>query len=79
MPLTFCSAMNDEDRIFTTIQVCNSYRQFENRFQCGPNGYFLGYGERYCKRFFDKGIFNDVPSKMPNYSLTYFFIIAFLH
>jgi hypothetical protein len=37
-------------------QVCQSYNTFESQHHCGPNGYFLGYGLRYCSRFFDKGL-----------------------
>ncbi|KAI6240711.1 hypothetical protein M3Y99_00441800 [Aphelenchoides fujianensis] len=32
--------------------VCNNYAKFEKKFHCGAKGYFLGYGERYCRRFF---------------------------
>ncbi|KAI6229959.1 Stanniocalcin family protein [Aphelenchoides fujianensis] len=34
-------------------EVCNEYRTFEHERQCGPKGYFLAYGERYCNKFLD--------------------------
>jgi len=31
---------------------CDFYRScVEDKFQCGPDGYALGYGEKYCQRF----------------------------
>ena len=34
---------------------CDFYTQcVETKFQCGTNGYPLGYGNRYCRQFGDK-------------------------
>ena len=30
---------------------CEFYNCFENRRNCGPNGYMIGYGGKYCHRF----------------------------
>ena len=30
---------------------CEFYSCFENRRNCGPNGYMIGYGGKYCHRF----------------------------
>lgn len=48
-------AFSDEELVLTGLEVCNAYQGFEHQYNCGQNGYFIGYGSRYCRRFFDKG------------------------
>ncbi|KAI1702865.1 protein kinase domain-containing protein [Ditylenchus destructor] len=36
------------------IQQCEKYREIENQVHCGESGYPLGYGYRYCRRFYEK-------------------------
>lgn len=34
-------------------QQCDKYLEFEQQLSCGPSGYPIGYGFRYCHRFYD--------------------------
>lgn len=47
------------------IEACNSYIEFENKFNCGPDGYLLGFGLSYCTRFFDSSEFLMSMLKFP--------------
>lgn len=42
-------------------EQCSTYTQLENEFQCGENGYLLGYGKKYCHRFVVKNIERFTP------------------
>lgn len=53
---TQASSTVEDDLILVGNQVCNAYSNFERQFKCGQNGYFIGYGLRYCNRFFNKGL-----------------------
>jgi hypothetical protein len=35
---------------------CNSYECWENIAHCGPKGYLIAYGEKYCRKFGEKGM-----------------------
>ncbi|KAI1693762.1 stanniocalcin family domain-containing protein [Ditylenchus destructor] len=35
------------------IQRCEKYQEFENEVHCGESGYPIGYGYRYCRRFYE--------------------------
>uniref|UniRef100_A0A7E4VBL0 Secreted protein n=1 Tax=Panagrellus redivivus TaxID=6233 RepID=A0A7E4VBL0_PANRE len=36
-----------------TSKVCHGYSILEKEAHCGPHGYLIGYGKKYCKRFHD--------------------------
>ncbi|KAE9549824.1 hypothetical protein FO519_006958 [Halicephalobus sp. NKZ332] len=39
---------------------CNFYQCFEDKVQCGENGYLIGYGKYYCNRFSEtQGLFDS--------------------
>ncbi|KAH7726067.1 Protein W01A8.8 [Aphelenchoides avenae] len=44
---------------------CNAYKCIEDKKQCGPEGYLLGYGLKYCNRFFESDVYDryDVAGK----------------
>ncbi|KAI9568958.1 hypothetical protein HD554DRAFT_633883 [Boletus coccyginus] len=44
----------------STLDNCDFYVNcLESRYQCGPSGYPLGYGQHYCQKFSnDRGLFN---------------------
>ncbi|KAI6192054.1 hypothetical protein M3Y97_00294400 [Aphelenchoides bicaudatus] len=48
----------DDDLILVGSNVCNSYNTLERQFKCGQSGYFIGYGLRYCNRFFNKDYYS---------------------
>ncbi|KAH7714149.1 hypothetical protein AAVH_18487 [Aphelenchoides avenae] len=35
-------------------QQCEEYKELDKGLNCGPDGYMLGYGHKYCNRFYDK-------------------------
>ncbi|KAH7694639.1 Protein W01A8.8, partial [Aphelenchoides avenae] len=37
---------------------CNAYECVEGQKQCGPEGYPLGYGLKYCNRFFEPDVYD---------------------
>lgn len=41
----------------TQVEVYNFFRDSENVFKCGPNGYFLNTGIKYYNRFYDSSTF----------------------
>nr|CAD2176957.1 unnamed protein product [Meloidogyne enterolobii] len=42
------------------VQVCNDYLKFEDKAKCGNNGYLIGYGLKYCNKFYQNyDSFND--------------------
>uniref|UniRef100_A0A1I8B0F6 Peptidase A2 domain-containing protein n=1 Tax=Meloidogyne hapla TaxID=6305 RepID=A0A1I8B0F6_MELHA len=42
------------------VEVCNEYLKFEGKANCGDNGYPIGYGLKYCNKFYQHyDAFND--------------------
>lgn len=48
-----CQGSIETNESYILTKICDSYRQFENDFQCGPNGYFKSMAIKYCRRSFD--------------------------
>lgn len=40
---------------------CSTYLELEQDYKCGLNGYLIGYGHHYCKRFTQKNIERFTP------------------
>lgn len=64
--ISVCSASSETNQIVLGPEVCNFYKDFEKAFNCGPNGFFIKSGLRYCNRFYD-------PSKSLNVHSSIFF------
>jgi hypothetical protein len=46
-----------KDQQAKNCQGCNAYECFEDKAQCGSDGYLMKYGYKYCRRFFDASKF----------------------
>jgi len=42
------------DDLVNSSRNCHFYYSLEEKFKCGPNGYPLGYGSKYCSKFLQK-------------------------
>ncbi|KAH7714161.1 hypothetical protein AAVH_18499 [Aphelenchoides avenae] len=43
-----------QDLVAKERQECEEYKELDKGLNCGPDGYMLGYGHKYCNRFYDK-------------------------